>query len=52
MNPSFAYVAVTWQIAAEAIVPLNREGGSGIGFRAQLLFFLDDLLLRCSGSHC
>jgi hypothetical protein len=25
MNPGFAYVAVTWQIAAEAIVPLNRE---------------------------
>jgi hypothetical protein len=42
---------VAWQIAAEVIVPLNREGGSGIGFRAQLLFFLDDLLLRCSGSH-
>jgi hypothetical protein len=44
MNPGFAYVAVTWQIAAEMIVPLNREGGSGTGFRAQLLFFLDDLL--------
>lgn len=44
MNPGFAYVAVTWQIAAEAIVPLNREAGSGTGFRAQLLFFLDDLL--------
>lgn len=44
MNPGLAYVAVTWQIAAEAIVPLNRAGGSGTGFRAQLLFFLDDLL--------
>ena len=44
MNPGFAYVAVAWQIAAEAIVPLNRAGGDGIGFRAQLLFFLDDLL--------
>ena len=43
MNPGFAYVAVTWQIAAEAIIPLNREGGSGTGFRAQLPFFLDDL---------
>jgi hypothetical protein len=42
MNPGIAYVAVTWQISAEAIVPLNREGGTG--FRAQLLFFLDDLL--------
>jgi hypothetical protein len=37
-------VAVTWQIAAEAIVPLNRAGGDGVGFRAQLLLFLDDLL--------
>ncbi len=44
INPGFAYVAVTWQIAAEAIVPLNREGGNGMGFRAQLLFFIDDLL--------
>jgi hypothetical protein len=44
MNPGFAYVAVTWQIAAEAIIPLNRAGGSGTGFRAQLLFFLDDLI--------
>jgi len=44
MNPGFAYVAVTWQIAAEAIFPLNREGGHGTGFRAQLLFFIDDLI--------
>src|SRR6516162_8542095 len=44
MNPGFAYVAVTWQIAAEAIVPLNRAGGNGLGFRTQLLFFLDDLI--------
>jgi hypothetical protein len=44
MNPGFAYVAVAWQIAAEAIVPLNREGGGGAGFRVQLLLFLDDLI--------
>jgi hypothetical protein len=44
MNPGFAYVAETWQIAAEAIVPLNREGGSGPGARAQLMFFLDELI--------
>jgi hypothetical protein len=44
MNPGLAYVAVTWQLGAEAIVPLNREGGHGTGFRAQLLLFLDDLL--------
>lgn len=43
-NPGFAYVAVTWQVAAEAIIPLNRAGGTGPGFRAQLLLFLDDLM--------
>jgi hypothetical protein len=42
-NPGFAYVAVTWQVSAEAIIPLNHAGGTGPGFRAQLLFFLDDL---------
>jgi hypothetical protein len=44
MNPGLAYVAVAWQLAAEVIVPLNREGGASTGFRAQLLFFLDDLI--------
>ncbi len=43
-NPGLAYVAVAWQVSAEAIVPLNRAGGTGPGFRAQLLFFLDDLV--------
>ncbi|MFX4910627.1 hypothetical protein ABTB68_19465, partial [Acinetobacter baumannii] len=42
-NPGIAYVAVTWQASAEAIIPLNRLGGTGPGFRAQLLLFLDDL---------
>ena len=43
MNPGLAYVADTWQIAAEAIVPLNSEGGRTIGVRAHLFLFLDDL---------
>jgi hypothetical protein len=44
VNPGLAYVAVTWQLAGEVILPMNREGGSSTGFRAQLLFFLDDLI--------
>jgi hypothetical protein len=44
VNPGFAYVAVTWQVAAEVVVPMNGAGGSGVGFRAQLMFFLDDLI--------
>jgi hypothetical protein len=44
MNPGLSYVAVTWQIAAEAIVPLNGAAGRSVGARAQLLLFLDDLI--------
>jgi hypothetical protein len=43
MNPGLSYVAVTWQIAVEAIVPLNSASGHGVGGRTQLLLFLDDL---------
>ena len=32
------------RLTAEVIVPLNREAGNSTGFRAQLLFFLDDLI--------
>ena len=44
MNPGLSYVAVSWQIAAEAIVPLNSTAGHSVGARAQLLLFLDDLI--------
>jgi hypothetical protein len=44
MKLGFAYVAVAWLFAAEAVVPLNREAGSSTGFRAQFLFSLDDLI--------
>ena len=43
MNPGLSYVAVSWQVAVEAIVPLNGASGHHIGARTQLLFFLDDL---------
>ena len=43
-NPGFAYVAVTWQVAAEVILPMNHAGGNGPGFRAQVLLYLDDLM--------
>lgn len=43
MNPGLAYVKDVWQVSAVAIVPLNSQGGHGLGFRTQLLLFLDDL---------
>src|SRR5215831_4802476 len=45
-NPGLSYVAVAWQLAGEAIIPLNHEGGRGVGFRAQLLLFLDEVSPR------
>ncbi len=42
VNPGLAYVADVWQLSAEAIVPLNPQGGRGLGYRAQILIFLDD----------
>jgi hypothetical protein len=44
MNPGLSYVAVSWQVAIEAIVPLNSEAGRSVGARAQLLLFLQDLI--------
>jgi hypothetical protein len=43
MNPGLSYVGVAYQVAAEAIVPLNSQGGHGVGVTAGLEFFLDDL---------
>jgi hypothetical protein len=44
INPGLSYVAVTWQFAVEAIVPLNSASGRGVGGRTQLLLFLEDLM--------
>jgi hypothetical protein len=43
MSPGIAYAGTTWQFAVEAVVPLNAASGHGVGVRAQLLLFLDDL---------
>jgi hypothetical protein len=43
MNPGLSYVKDVWQVSLEAIVPLNAQGGRGLGVRSQLLLFLDDL---------
>jgi hypothetical protein len=50
MNPGFAYVAVTWQIAAEVIVPLNREGGGGLASGRNFFSFLTTCCPRCSAN--
>jgi hypothetical protein len=42
--PGIAYVGDTYQFAAELIVPFNREAGRGVGFKVNLLLFIDDLV--------
>jgi len=39
VNPGFAYVAVTWQVAAEAVVPMNPAGGGGRAFALRFFSF-------------
>jgi hypothetical protein len=44
VNPGIAWVqGDDWQLTAEAIVPLTRATGRGVGFVAQLHVFLDDV---------
>ena len=38
-----SYVAETWQLAAETILPMDRQAGRGVA-RIQVLLFLDDLV--------
>ena len=44
MNPGLAYVADVWQVSGAGVIPINSQGGHGLGFKTQLLLFLDDLM--------
>lgn len=43
VQPGLMYMANTWQLSAEAILPLNSASGRGVGVVGELHFFLDDL---------
>jgi hypothetical protein len=43
VNPGIIYSADTYQIAVEAMVPVNKASGKHLGVIAQLHFFLDDI---------
>lgn len=42
--PGVIWSGDTFQVGAEAIVPMNRSSGTGVGAVVQLHFFLDDIL--------
>jgi hypothetical protein len=43
INPGVIYVANTFQLAVEALIPINRQSGSNVGVIAQLHLYLDDI---------
>jgi len=43
INPGIIYVGNTFQVAVEALIPVNRQSGTGTGVIGQLHFYLDDI---------
>jgi hypothetical protein len=43
INPGIIYAANKFQLAAEAIIPINPQSGTGVGGMVQLHFYLDDI---------
>ena len=49
IQPGVMYMADSWQVSAEAILPINSASGRGVGFVGELHFFLDDLFPNTIG---
>jgi hypothetical protein len=49
IQPGVVYMADKWQIAVEAVIPINGASGHGAGVTASLDLFLDDILPNTLG---
>jgi len=49
INPGIIFVGKTYQVAIEAVIPVNRQSGSGVGIIGQLHFYLDDIFPNTIG---
>lgn len=49
VNPGIIWAGQNIQWAIEAVIPINRSSGEGVGVLAQLHFFLDDLFPQTLG---
>ncbi len=49
VNPGVIYIADKFQLAAEAIIPINRASGDDVGVVGQVHFYLDDMFPRSLG---
>jgi hypothetical protein len=43
INPGVIWVGSTFQVAVEALIPINRQSGTNVGVIAQLHLYLDDI---------
>jgi hypothetical protein len=43
INPGVIWVGNTFQVAVEALIPINRQSGTNVGVVAQLHLYLDDI---------
>jgi hypothetical protein len=43
INPGVIWVGSYFQVGAEAVIPVNRTSGTGVGFLGQLHLYLDDM---------
>jgi len=49
INPGVIWVGSYFQVGFEAVIPINRDGGSGVGFLGQLHLYLDDIFPKSYG---
>jgi hypothetical protein len=49
INPGIIWSGQYVQLAAEAVVPVNKESGRGVGFIGQLHFYIDDIFPHSLG---
>lgn len=43
VNPGVIWVGSYFQVGLEALIPVNRDSGTGVGFLGQLHLYLDDI---------
>ena len=43
VNPGVIWVGSYFQVGLEAVIPINRDSGTGVGFLGQLHLYLDDI---------
>ena len=49
INPGLIYSGDSYQLAVEAMIPVNRASGKHVGVIAQIHFFLDDIFPNSLG---